>query len=210
MSEHTSSLTWAQANTTRVPRDEELAFLIQRCLSGEEAAYVILYERHASLVYRLAYSLLQQREDAEEVLQDSFEYAFRKLADYDDQKSAFTTWLYRITVSRCRNKRRRKWLPTLPISILAPGGVKDESAPAPDQVLEQSDLEQDVWAALGKLSPKLRETAVLRYYYALQYKEIGEILGISPKTAESRMRLAHEKLREIIPGEDQDNGARRA
>ncbi|MFN2107204.1 MAG: RNA polymerase sigma factor [Candidatus Promineifilaceae bacterium] len=206
MSEHTS-LTWAHTETTSAPRNEEMAFLIQRCLSGEEVAYVILYERHASLVYRLAYSLLQQREDAEEVLQDSFEYAFRKLADYDDQKSAFTTWLYRITVSRCRNKRRRKWLPTSPISLLAPGGVKDENAPAPDQVLEQSDLERDVWAALGKLSPKLRETVVLRYYYALQYREIGEILGISPKTAESRMRLAHEKLREIIPGEHQENGA---
>jgi RNA polymerase sigma-70 factor (ECF subfamily) len=203
MSEHTS-LTWTQAEATSAPRDEELSFLIQRCLSGDEAAYVILYQRHAAQMYRLAYSLLQHREDAEEVLQDSFEYAFRKLADYDDQKSAFTTWLYRITVSRCRNKRRRKWLPTLPISILAPGGIKDDNVVAPDKVLEVNDLQQDVWAALGKLSPKLRETAVLRYFHGLQYKEIGEILGISPKTAESRMRLAHQKLREIIPGEYED------
>ncbi len=203
MSEHTS-LTWTQAEATIAARDEELSFLIQRCLSGDEAAYAILYERHASQMYRLAYSLLQQREDAEEVLQDSFEYAFRKLADYDDQKSAFTTWLYRITVSRCRNKRRRKWLPTLPISFLAPGGIKDDNVVAPDRMLELNDLQRDVWAALGRLSPKLRETAVLRYFHGLQYKEIGEILGISPKTAESRMRLAHQKLREIIPGEYED------
>ena len=193
-----SSLAWDPADVSSAVRDEELSFLIQRCLSGDEPAYVILYERHASLLYRLAYSLLQNREDAEEVLQDSFEYAFRKLANYDDRKSAFSSWLYRITVSRCRNKRRRKWLPTSPLSLLTPQGIKDVDAAAPDELLEQTEQQQDVWAALGQLSPKLRETAVLRYYYGLQYKEIGQILSISPKTAESRMRLAHQKLRQII------------
>lgn len=197
MSRH-SSLTWGSEKATSTSRDEELDFLIRRCLSGDEAAYAILYERHAGLIYRLAYSLLQNREDAEEVLQDSFEYAFRKLADYDDQKSAFTTWLYRITVSRCRNKRRRKWLPTSPLSLLAPQGVKDVGAKAPDEILEQTEMQRDVWNTLGQLSPKLRETAVLRYYYGLRYREIGEILSISPKTVESRMRLAHQKLRQII------------
>ena len=193
-----SSLAWDPADVSSAVRDEELSFLIQRCLSGDEAAYVILYERHASLLYRLAYSLLQNREDAEEVLQDSFEYAFRKLANYDDRKSAFSSWLYRITVSRCRNKRRRKWLPTSPLSLLTPQGIKDVDAAAPDELLEQTEQQQDVWAALGQLSPKLRETAVLRYYYGLQYKEIGQILSSSPKTAVSRMRLAHQTLRQII------------
>jgi RNA polymerase sigma factor (sigma-70 family) len=70
--------------------------------------------------------------------------------------------------------------------------------------LEQTELQRDVWNALGQLSPKLRETAVLRYYYSLQYKEIGEILNISPKTAESRMRLAHKKLRGIIEINEKD------
>jgi RNA polymerase sigma-70 factor (ECF subfamily) len=197
MSRH-SSLTWGSEKVTSTSRDEELAFLIRRCLSGDEAAYAILYERHAGLVYRLAYSMLQNREDAEEVLQDSFEYAFRKLANYDDQKSAFTTWLYRITVSRCRNKRRRKWLPTSSLSLLAPQGIRDVGATAPDEIIEQTEMQREVWNTLGQLSPKLRETAVLRYYYGLRYKEIGEILSISPKTVESRMRLAHQKLRQII------------
>jgi len=203
MSKH-SSLAWDSVETTSASPDAELSFVIQRCLSGDEAAYAILYERHVGLVYRLAYSLLQNREDAEEVLQDSFEYAFRKLANYDDQKSAFTTWLYRITVSRCRNKRRRKWLPVSPLSLLAPEGIKDDGAKSPDKALEQTELQREVWNALGQLSPKLRETAVLRYYYGLRYKEIGEILNISHKTAESRMRLAHRKLRQVISIEDEN------
>jgi RNA polymerase sigma-70 factor (ECF subfamily) len=197
MSEY-PSLTWDSTEGSYPSIDAELSFLIERCLSGDETAYRILYERHSSLIYRLAYSLLQNRQDAEEVLQDSFEYAFRKLANFDDQKSAFTTWLYRITVSRCRNKRRRKWLPTIPLALLAPHGVKDENVKTPDELLEQTEMQRAVWQALGQLSPKLRETAVLRYYYGMQYKEIGEILDISPKTAESRMRLSHKKLREII------------
>jgi RNA polymerase sigma-70 factor (ECF subfamily) len=193
-----SALTWDSMAETRPTSNAELSFLIERCLSGDESAYVILYERHFGLVYRLAYSLLQNRQDAEEVLQDSFEYAFRKLADFDENKSAFTTWLYRITVSRCRNKRRRKWLPTLPLTLLRPHGVKDKNVKTPDELLEQTEMRRDVWNALGQLSPKLRETTVLRYYYGMQYKEIGAILNISPKTAESRMRLAHKKLRGII------------
>ena len=73
----------------------------------------------------------------------------------------------------------------------------------PEESMELSELQQEVWAALGRLSPKLRETAVLRYYQGLRYQEIGEILGVSPKTAESRMRLAHAKLRELITLEDE-------
>jgi RNA polymerase sigma-70 factor (ECF subfamily) len=204
------SLAWdaavqADARTATPTRnDAEVTNLIARCLAGDEAAYRLLYERHASLVYRLAYGLLQHREDAEEVLQDSFEYAFRKLAHYDARKSAFTTWLYRITVSRCRNKRRRKRLLTLPLSVLAPQGIEDENAALPDSLVEQSEAQRVVWDALGELSPKLLETAVLRYYYGLRYQEIGKILDIPPKTAESRMRLAHQKLRASLALHEED------
>jgi RNA polymerase sigma-70 factor (ECF subfamily) len=203
MSEH-SSLTWDMTQAGEPVVDETVSFLVARCLAGDESAYVALYDRHSSMIYRLAYGLLQNREDAEEVLQDSFEYAFRKLANYDETKSAFTTWLYRITVSRCRNKRRRKWLPTFPISLLKHQGVTDENAPAPDEAIELDELQQEVWNALSQLSPKLRETAVLRYYHGLRYKEIGVILDISAKTAESRMRLAHKQLRQLITVETEN------
>lgn len=192
-----SELTW---NETAVAPDalEESEALIQRCLQGDETAYVALYNQHAGMVYRLAYGLLQHREDAEEVLQDSFEYAFRKLKQYDPQKSAFKTWLYRITVSRCRNKRRRKWLPTFSLQQLTQQDVADRHAPEPDDLLSLNERQRAVWQALGKLSPKLRETAVLRYYHGLRYSEIGEVLDIPAKTAESRMRLAHNALRELL------------
>jgi RNA polymerase sigma-70 factor (ECF subfamily) len=195
------TLSWTSRSTATSRIDEECQALLQRCLDGDEAAYVTLYDLHASMVYRLAYGLLQNKEDAEEVLQDSFEYAFRKLANFNPHKSAFTTWLYRITVSRCRNKRRRKWLPTFPLNLLGQQDVPDRHALIPDDLLELDDRQKAIWEALAELSPKLRETAILRYYHGLRYKEIGNILGIPPKTAESRVRLAHKSLREQLDDE---------
>ncbi len=178
--------------------DEQNQSLINRCLAGEEAAYVALYNMYAGMIYRLCYSLLQNKEDAEEVLQDSFEYAFRSLGRFDANKSAFKTWLYQIAVSRCRNKRRRKWLPSFSINQLTNGDLMDRETPTPDEVSHLSEKQQQVWQALKQLSSKLRETAVLRYYDGLTYAEIGEILNIPTKTAESRMRLAHKALRELL------------
>lgn len=190
-----SSLFW---NTTAVAPPDETAALIARCLDGEQAAYVALYDQYSGVIYRLAYSLLQQQQDAEEVLQDSFEYAFRRLDHFDPRKSAFKTWLYRIAVSRCHNKRRRKWLPSLSLQQMDDAEPKDTTAPPPDERAALNEQQRAVWDAVRDLSPKLREVAILRYYGGLQYGEIGEVLGIPPKTAESRMRLAHRALREQL------------
>ncbi len=191
------TLTWP-TNAPPAYADEHVQALIARCLAGDDGAYAALYHEHAMMIYRLAYSLLQHKEDAEEVLQDSFEYAFRKLAQYNPHKSSFKTWLYQIAISRSRNKRRRKWLPTFSLVQLAGQDVLDPRMPQPDELAALNEQQQAVWRALGKLSPKLRETAVLRYYADLSYPEIGQILGIPAKTAESRMRLAHKALRQLL------------
>lgn len=194
-----SLLTWIDIPAVEGAGDDATA-LIGRCLSGEQSAYVELYDLYSGLIYRLAYSLLGDREDAEEVLQDSFEYAFRRLDHYDARKSAFKTWLYRIAVSRCRNKRRRKWLPSFSLNAYDGHEPKDPAAPQPDERVVLSERQRAVWAAVGELSPKLREVAILRYYGGLQYAEIGAVLDIPPKTAESRMRLAHKALRDRLSG----------
>ena len=186
-------------NASLTPQShDDLAVLIKRCLTGDESAYGTLYQQHATIIYRLAYSMLQHKEDAEEVLQDTFEYAFRRLSQYDARKSAFKTWLYQIAISRCRNKRRRKWLPSFPLNLLPDAAAVDKDAPQPDDLLTLNDEQTAVWQALSELSPKLRETAVLRYYEGMTYPEISQILGIPAKTAESRMRLAHKTLKKLL------------
>lgn len=190
--------TWQEAQAALSPPDDQTGALIGRCLSGDEAAYVALYDQYSGIIYRLSYSLLQDRQDAEEVLQDSFEYAFRRLAHFDSRKSAFKTWLCRIAISRCHNKRRRKWLPSFSLNQFDGSEPSDPAALPPDELAALSEQQRAVWAALGELSPKLRVVAILRYYGGMPYGEIGEALKIPAKTAESRMRLAHKALRERL------------
>jgi RNA polymerase sigma-70 factor (ECF subfamily) len=172
--------------------------LIQLCLTGEEQAYLAVYNEYGTMIYRLCHSLLGHEQDTEEVLQDTFEYAFRKLAQYDAQKASFKTWLYKIAISRCRNKRRRKWLPTVPLVHLPDTDVPDRHAEAPDDMAVLTERQTVVWEVLGRLSAKLREVVVLRYYEELSYAEIGAVLSIPAKTAESRMRLAHKQLKKHL------------
>src|SRR5438552_734161 len=94
-------------------QDETTVYtLIQRCKGGDQAAYNELYQAISPGLYRLAYSILLHKQDAEDVVQEAMVYIFRNLHRYEPARGALRTWLYTITVSRCRNARRRKWLPT--------------------------------------------------------------------------------------------------
>ncbi|NDJ36344.1 MAG: sigma-70 family RNA polymerase sigma factor [Chloroflexi bacterium] len=174
----------------------DMQTLIEEAANGSEAACEALYRRFVKRAYRLAYGVLLNHEDAEEVVQDSFAYAFRTLYRFNSEKSSFKTWLYTITMSRCRNKRRRKLLPTVALADvadwLAGGG------PSPEREVAAAGVRETVFAALRQLSPKLREAVILRYFDEMTYREMGAVLGCSPKTAESRVRLAHNALYEIL------------
>ncbi|MCU0514051.1 MAG: sigma-70 family RNA polymerase sigma factor [Anaerolineae bacterium] len=171
-----------------------VAQLIRRCLAGDQRAYAALYEQYAAAVYRLCYSLLLQKQDAEDVAQDTFVYAFKNLARFDAAKSAFKTWLFTIAVSRCRNMYRRKhrWFTLDWQQLLHLAAPHSET---PEAVLAQQHASAAIHTALGELSPRLREALVLRYGHGLTYREIAGIMDCPPKTAESRVRLAQEHLR---------------
>lgn len=170
---------------------------IARGRGGDEAACAALYQCFSPAILRLCLGLLGNLEDAEEVLQDSFVYAFSRLDRYDPRKSAFTTWLYTIALSRCRNKRRRKWLAVLPLeqATLAAGG---EAGRQVESLLERRGIRRQVWQALQLLPPRFREPVVLRYLAEMRYKEIGRALGCNPKTAESRVRIGVRAMRRTL------------
>jgi RNA polymerase sigma-70 factor (ECF subfamily) len=191
--------------------DAHLQALIMHCLTvrnqptaDEQGVFSDFYEAAAPGVYRLAYSILLHKQDAEDVVQESMVYAFRNLHRYDPIRGAVRTWLYTITVSRCRNARRRKWLPQTALSQLLQIG-QEPSAPlgeAPEAAIARMGVRDALEKALATLTPRLREAVALRYGQGLTYREMAEILDCPQKTAESRVRLAHEALREALHSPD--------
>jgi RNA polymerase sigma-70 factor (ECF subfamily) len=146
---------------------------------------------------RLCLGLLGSLEDAEEVTQDAFVYALRNLARFDPARSAFSTWLYTIAISRCRNKRRRKFLALIPLERLSNEGPKRQDRLV-EALLERRGVREQIWHALHTLPPRLREPVALRFLAELRYKEIGQTLGCNPKTAESRVRMGLVAMREAL------------
>jgi RNA polymerase sigma-70 factor (ECF subfamily) len=177
-------------------KDNQLTELIAQARKGDQPACAAIYHRFVQPIYRLAYGVLLDSQDAEEVVQDTFTYALRNLKRYDAGRSAFRTWLYTIAMCRCRNKRRRKWVPTITLADITEWPASPD--PLPETIVEAHDTRDIIWTALHKLSSKLREAIVLRYFDGLSYREMAEVLDCPHKTAESRVRLAHEALYSIL------------
>lgn len=178
---------------------DDITRSIHEALNGSQSAYQHLYERFAPGMYRLCYSLVLNAEDAEDVTQEAFVYAFRNLARFNIGKSAFRTWLYTIAVSRCRNVYRRRTLPLIELSQLL-FEVPAPRSETPEAHLAQRAANDAIGKALAELSSQLREAVVLRYGHGLAYREIAEVMGCPPKTAESRVRAAHDQLRRLLEG----------
>ncbi|MCA9908655.1 MAG: sigma-70 family RNA polymerase sigma factor, partial [Anaerolineae bacterium] len=185
--------TW-RLNSPEPTLQETSEVQIAACLRGEQAAYSALYELYAAGVYRLCYNLLLNRDDAEDIAQDTFVYAFKNLRRYDASKAAFKTWLYTIAICRCRNLYRRNRVPLLDISTLLHNPLTAPKSESPEAAFAHSDARAALQRALSRLQPRLREALVLRYGHGLTYREIAEVMDCPPKTAESRVRLATEAL----------------
>jgi len=177
--------------------------LIKRWQAGDERAAEAIYNQYCHSAFSLAYTLLDDAADAEEVAQDSLTYALTHIERYDPLRARFSTWLHTITVSRCRNKRRRRFLPSLPLATWLKGSSDvTDPAPGPEHRAIRRTTCDEVWEAVEALSPALREAVVLRHWADYTYQEMGDILGCSMRTAQSRVRLAYKRLGAILAESD--------
>jgi RNA polymerase sigma-70 factor (ECF subfamily) len=152
---------------------------------------------HSARVYRLAYRLTGNRADAEDLTQEVFLRVFRALHDY--VPGTFEGWLHRITTNLFLDQARRRGR-----LRIDPLGEQAELLPAsaesgsPERRFEHDNLDVDVQAALGALSPDFRAAVVLRDIEGLSYEEIATTLGISPGTVRSRIHRARAQLRTLL------------
>ena len=179
-----------------IGRNTPLDAAISRWRTGDEAAAQQLYEAAYGRTFRLCIGLLENVEDAEEVTQDALTYALLNIGRFDPTRAQFTTWLHTITVSRCRDKRRRKRFSL--ISLMEWGGAALNApcqAPLPEQSVAQQLDQQVLWQTVHTLPPLLREAIVLRYWAQHSFKEMADILDCPIGTAQSRVRLGYQRIR---------------
>ena len=178
--------------------------LIRRFQEGQSGAFDALFDRHKDYVYRVAFFITRNSGDAEEVVQDVFIDVLRALPRYDTAGPArFETWLYRVTVNRCRSRFRRKRLPSADwddvgeqIERIANGHPNHQ----PEHSTIGREQKAALWRAVDALPEAHREVVVLRYQAGLSYEEIAQAMEINVGTVKSRLYNAHKKLGTLLEG----------
>jgi len=171
------------------------ADLIQRALQGDEAAYQIIVDDHRDGVFRLAYLLLGDADDAEDVAQETFIRALRYLHRYDPDR-ALRPWLLSITANLARNRRRSLGRYWAALQRFAWQTSVEHSTPENGSI---QALEADaLWQAVRGLNGAEQEIIYLRYFLELSVAETAEVLGVQPGTVKSRLHRALKQLREVI------------
>ena len=172
--------------------------LVERCRQGDLGAFEEVYRAHAGRLYSVAFRLLGNAADAEDLLQEIFLAAHRKLDTFRGE-SALGTWLYRLATNLCldhlRSRAGRSNQMTDPLDDEA--GVFDASAGSlADRTVTKMDLER----ALARLPEGCRAAFVLHDVEGLEHREVAEVLGIAEGTSKSQVHKARLKLRAMLSG----------
>jgi RNA polymerase sigma-70 factor, ECF subfamily len=185
------------------PVSEELA-LVQAAKRGDDSAFEELVRRYDRNVFRIAQHITQNREDAEDVVQEAFLKAYGNLAQFQEQ-SKFYTWLVRIAVNEALMKLRRR-RPERTVSLDEDIKTEDDSlpreiadwSPNPEQLYNQSELGEILTKTIQGLPPGFRTVFVLRDVEGLSTEETAAALDLSVPAVKSRLLRARLQLRERL------------
>lgn len=156
-----------------------------------------IVREHSARVYRLAYRLSGNRQDAEDLTQETFLRVFRSLSSYTP--GTFEGWLHRITTNLFLDQvRRKKRIRMEAMGDDAARVAAPEDQGRPERGFEHANLDHDVQAALDALRPEYRAAVVLCDIEGLSYEEIAVTLGIKLGTVRSRIHRARAQLRDAL------------
>ena len=172
-------------------RQDERA-LIRRVVAGDRSAARQLYDAHVDRVFRLAYRLTGDEDQARELTQDTFIRAFQQLPKFRGD-SALATWLYRVTVSVASNTRRRYRRRERETDLTAAAHLATTGPPDADP-----DLRDRMAAAINALPEIYRTTFVMHDVEGYTHSEIAGTLGVAEGTSKSRLFIARGMLRQTL------------
>jgi RNA polymerase sigma-70 factor (ECF subfamily) len=184
------------------------AAAIEQVLAGDQDSFRVLVERYSRNLFRLVYRMTGNEHDAEEVVQEAFLRAYRKLGQFQ-ARANFSTWLHRVAVNcaldhlRLKDRRDRQ-LATAhppewdnqeqpdPVASLPAGG------PTAERLVHSAELRERLDSALRELSHHERTAFVLRHFEGLSIQEIGRILGLRTSATKNTVFRAVKKLRQAL------------
>ncbi len=188
-------------NRADVALDPDAA-LLRRMADGDESALAALYDRWVERVHTVAYWILQDTDEAEDVVEETFWQAWRSAARYDGARSAGSTWLVMIARSRALDRlraqrRREDWT----AATSTAGALLDEAMagePGTTAVPERGEHSAVLAEAIGALPSEQRQALELAFFGGLSHSEIAAQTAQPLGTVKTRIRLAMEKLRQRL------------
>ena len=213
MPEATQNRDPSEAEVTLAPRSdpgsEHEAALIGRIQGGERELFYELIRPYERRVFVIAFTILRNEADAEDVAQDAFLKTFKYLAQFRFE-SRFSTWLIQVAINEARQRQRKSHLEIMrPIAdqenedgTYTPREFTDWRE-IPSEALERKEIREKLISALGSLAQKYREVFVLRDVEHMSIEDTAEALGVSVGAVKTRLLRARLMLRDLLsPGLD--------
>ncbi len=164
------------------------AQLVARSLKQDQEAFGQLVDRHAAAIVNLAYRMVGNRAEAEDLAQETFLSAFKALSTFRAD-SKFSTWLYRIASNKCKDwlRVKRPGLSQQDVDVDEVRDVHVAEDRTPERLLSQQQVALELEQAIQRLPPLYREAFILKHVEGLSYEEMQEILGVNGDTLKMRV-----------------------
>ncbi|MGH8911550.1 MAG: RNA polymerase sigma factor [Acidimicrobiia bacterium] len=183
------------------PLSETESELVGRAIDGDVAAFEELVRIHQRMALRVAFLVLRDHAEAEDVAQDAFVKAYRHLGRFR-RESPFRPWLLRIVRNEAINRGRRRSRQQSLALRLANEQVSGEAAPSPETALVGDERSRAVLAAVEALPARFRAVVAIRFLLGLSEAETAATLGIPSGTVKSRTARGLARLRDELEGID--------
>ena len=167
---------------------------------NSQTAFSVLIEKHLKSVYIFVLKLTNNKEDSEDIVQDTFIKAWQKLHKYDEEKS-FKTWLFSIAKNTAIDKLRKKKMAVFSSLDFENESFEEtiaDTTPLPDEIFAEKESEEKVRKALEKLPENQRLIIYLHINEDLTFEEIAEIIGKPMNTIKSQYRRGIIKLKDLL------------
>jgi RNA polymerase sigma-70 factor, ECF subfamily len=179
------------------PTAEGLAAIVARIAARDQSALEQLYDSTGSRLYALATAILRVRQDAEEVVCDTYGQAWAEADRYDPARASVMGWLMMICRSRALDLLRRRRSAALAVDVEAAAGIEDPN-PGPAALLALVEQGSRVHAALARLQPERRELITMAFLQGLSHAEIAARTGLPLGTVKSQVRRGLLQMREEL------------